>query len=72
MASSTVPLRVQRGFGETSRRDLWWIQPIAVFLGLGTFVVYSTWAALQGNNYTFGPYLSPFYSPEIFGDPAQG
>jgi hypothetical protein len=33
-----------------------------------TFIVYSTWAALQGNHYTFGPYLSPFYSPEIFGD----
>ena len=32
------------------------------------FVVYATWAAFQGKHYTYGPYLSPFYSPEIFGD----
>jgi hypothetical protein len=32
------------------------------------FVVYSTWAAFQGNHYHFENYLSPFYSPEIFGD----
>ena len=37
------------------------------FFGLGSFIVYSTWAAFQGNHYYFGPYLSPFYSPEIFG-----
>jgi len=65
--AQTTPL-VQRGFGATSRRDRWWIQPLVVFLGLSTFVVYSTWAAFQGTHYTFGPYLSPFYSPEIFGD----
>jgi len=62
----SLPLVPPR-FGRTARRDAWWIQPIAVFLGLSTFVVYSTWAAFQGNHYTFGPYLSPFYSPEIFG-----
>jgi hypothetical protein len=50
------------------RQDAWWLQPLAVFLGLSTFIVYSTWAAFQGAHYTFGPYLSPFYSPEIFGD----
>ena len=44
--------------------------PLAVFLGLSTFIVYSTWAAFQGNHYEFGPYLSPFYSPLLFGDSA--
>ena len=34
---------------------------------LSTFLVYATWAAFQGDHYTYGPYLSPFYSPEIFG-----
>ena len=58
----------QPTFGETSRPDLWWVQSLLVFLGFSTFIVYSTWAAFQGNHYTFGPYLSPFYSPEIFGD----
>ncbi|MCK5592333.1 MAG: succinate dehydrogenase, partial [Candidatus Pacebacteria bacterium] len=52
---------------KTMRKDAWWIQPLAVFLGLSFFIVYSTWAAFQGDHYSFGPYLSPFYSPEIFG-----
>jgi len=41
---------------------------LAVLLGLSTFIVYSTWAAFQNAHYHFGPYLSPFYSPELFGD----
>jgi len=61
-------------FGQTARRDAWWVQPLLVFLGLSTFIVYSTWAAFQGNHYWYGgagsngaDYISPFYSPEIFG-----
>jgi len=50
------------------RRDRWWLQPLAVFTGLSAFGVYSTWAAFQGEFYTFGNYLSPFYSPELLGD----
>src|SRR5439155_3647164 len=57
----------QRRFGETARRDAWWVQPLVVFAGLSTFVVYSTRAAFQGDHYPFGPYVSPFYSPELFG-----
>ncbi len=49
------------------RTDAWWIQPAAIFSVLSLFIVYATWAALQGNHYTFGPYISPFYSPELFG-----
>ena len=56
-----------RGFGATLRRDAWWVAPLASFVVLSAFVVYSTWAAFQGEHYAFGPYLSPFYSPEIFG-----
>ena len=59
---------VSRGFGSTSRRDTWWITPLAVFLGFSTFIVYSTWAAFQNAHYSYGPYLSPFYAPEIWGD----
>jgi hypothetical protein len=55
-------------FGQTSRPDTWWLSPLLVFLGLSTFLVYANWAAFQGNHYTFGPYISPFYSPELFGD----
>ena len=66
--SAPLPL-LHRGFGETQRRDAWWLQPLVVFTILGGFVVYATWAAFQNAHYVYGPYLSPFYSPEIFGDP---
>jgi len=65
---NTVQIGVKSSFGETRRRDTWWLQPVVVFLGLGTFIVYATWAAFQGAHYTYGPYISPFYSPELFGD----
>jgi hypothetical protein len=68
MPQIDVPL-VQGRFGATSRPDNWWIQPLAIFLGFLTFIVYSTWAAFQGDHYRFGPYLSPMYSPELFGSP---
>jgi hypothetical protein len=67
MAHAPLPL-YRRGFGETMRRDAWWVQPLVVFIILGSFVVYATWAAFQNAHYTYGPYLSPFYSPELFGD----
>ena len=65
---TTIPVSmVRRGFGETARRDAWWASPALVFLALGAFIVYATWAAFQNQHYTYGPYLSPFYSPELFG-----
>ena len=64
-----IPVQaVHRGFGTTSRRDTWWAAPIGVFLGLSAFLVYATWAAFQNAHYHFGPYLSPFYAPELWGD----
>ena len=69
----------QRQFGQTTRPDAWWLQPLVVFLGFSAFIVYSTWAAFQGvtdihnntHSYWFdgngADYLSPFYSPEIWG-----
>jgi hypothetical protein len=67
MAGIPLPVR-QRSFGETTRRDRWWLPPALVFAGLSLFVAYATWAAFQGAHYTHGPYLSPFYSPELFGN----
>ena len=60
-----------RGMGQTNRKDAWWLQPLVVFLGLGAFVVYANWAAFQGSNYEYGPYLSPMYSPLLFEAPNQ-
>ena len=67
MDGVSVPL-TRRGFGQSTRRDAWWVTPAAVFTILSAFVVYATWAAFQGQYYHWGPYLSPFYSPELFGD----
>ncbi len=58
----------QRRWGETQRKDNWWLTPLVVFIALSSFIVYATWAAFQNVHYTFGNYLSPFYSPVLFGD----
>lgn len=57
-----------KGFGKTSRRDNWWLQGLLTFIVLSSFIVYATWAAFQGTNYHYFNYLSPFYSPELFGE----
>ncbi|HEY4735225.1 MAG TPA: hypothetical protein VIH53_11825 [Gemmatimonadaceae bacterium] len=67
MATEVVQL-TRRRFGETMRRDAWWIQPLVVFVVLTCFLVYATWAAFQNKFYSFGNYLSPFYSPLLFAD----
>jgi hypothetical protein len=66
MAQAQISVE-RRAFGRTMRPDAWWLQPLLVFLVLSAFVVYATWAALQGEHYHWGPYLSPFYSPELIG-----
>lgn len=58
----------RRGFASTARPDAWWIEPLIVVVVFSAFIVYVTWASFQGANYHAGPYLSPLYSPEIFGD----
>lgn len=67
MSETNVSQTIQR-FGHTTRRDAWWISPIVTFICLSAFVIYTTWAAFQGEYYYHGYYLSPLYSPEIFGD----
>ena len=58
----------QSGFAQTQRRDLWWLNWFMYFAGLGFFlIVYPTWALLQNAHFRFDNYLSPFYSPELYG-----
>jgi hypothetical protein len=45
------------------RHDTWWIKPLLTVLGLGFFAIYATARALEGANYEWHSYLSPFYSP---------
>jgi hypothetical protein len=71
MSEARMSLPLARSFGDTGRRDRWWVQPLVVCVALTGFIVYSTWAALQNNHYYLerggSNYLSPFYSPELFG-----
>jgi hypothetical protein len=57
-------------FGSTEREDLWWLPPLAVFLGLSAFVCYATVRVIMNAHYvidndTSAYILSPFYSPLI-------
>ena len=67
MAETNLTQTLHR-FGVTNRKDAWWVYPLAVFLGLSFFVAYLTWAAFQGDHYWYGSYLSPLYSPALYGD----
>lgn len=75
MSRTDLPLPQIRRLGETSRTDAWWLQPTLVLLGLSAFLIYTTWAAFQGTNYFYhaggAHYLSPFYSPLLFGQPGE-
>ena len=61
--------------GLTQRQDLWWLQPLSILVGLGIFVVYSAVVTLldpgfgsasgRDQFHHVGPYLSPFFSPNI-------
>ena len=70
MNQPTATLPQGTGFGATMRKDNWWIAPIGIALLLLSFVVYSTWAAFVGAYYWVPGtnYLSPFYSPELWGN----
>ena len=66
------PVAVNRNRGgpdvKSLRKDRWWLKPAGIASALVAFVVYGTWAAIQGTNYHTGPYLSPFYSPCLSAD----
>ena len=64
---------VRQGFGETVRRDAWWVGPGAVAIGFAAFILYSLfsaflWQPLFGAPYEVDGYLSPFFSPLIGAD----
>jgi len=64
MAGSPTLLPEAR-LGATLRRDSWWVELLPIIILLGGFGSYATLRALEGALYSWGPYLSPFYSPLI-------
>ena len=69
-AQASIP---QSGFGDTQRRDRWWLQPLLTFLGLSAFIGYSTFRAFYGQDFLAidggTNYLSPFFSPILYYHP---
>jgi hypothetical protein len=73
MSSIDVPLR-KSGFGQTTRTDTWWVEPLLIFLGYAAFIVYANYAVfvpMCGANQPCyevpgTSYLSPMYSPLLF------
>ena len=66
MANPVVRLPVlESGFGKTLRRDGWWVGPALTVAVLGAFIAYATFRAFENDFFTYGSYLSPFYSPYI-------
>ena len=56
------------GFGETTRRDAWWLQPLAVVSRVVRLHHLFDVGGLSERRITeFGPYLSPMFSPLLFG-----
>ena len=78
MATNAAVLR-EDSLGQTQRRDAWWIQPLAMALAFGAFIIFATIRGLMNRHYEFGHgvmrpeggplmpesayFLSPFYSP---------
>jgi hypothetical protein len=62
-----VPLQRLR-FAQTSRKDLWWLQPLLTIIGLVIGFGYLTWGIVQPDNYWAPPYLTPLASPLLYGD----
>jgi hypothetical protein len=73
MASIDVPLK-KIGFGQTQRTDKWWVEPLLIFLGYLSFILYANYAVFSPNCTNGLPcyevpgtsYLSPMYSPLLF------
>jgi hypothetical protein len=73
MTMADLQLPQQRRFTETKRIGAWWLPSLLTFLGLSAFIVYSTWAAWQGDHFFVNAagqhYLSPMYSPVLWDPP---
>ncbi len=75
MSTNAATLREQ-GFGQTQRRDTWWVQPLAMAVAFVVFIIYATFRGIYNGDYEYGHgalsnslhpdsayFLSPFYSP---------
>lgn len=61
-----IAIKKKTSFGSTFRTDAWWFEPVITLLFLLAYIVYASWAGMQGKFYFKEPYLSPLYSPLLF------
>lgn len=59
------PVLRTEGYGKTQRHGPWWGEQAFTISALVLFGIYGIWAAAQNAHYMVGPYLSPFYSPNL-------
>jgi len=53
-------------FLATRRQDAWWAVPLSMATAFIAFIAYASWAAFQPVEFShFGPYVSPFFSPDL-------
>lgn len=64
-AANTAPALKTNELGHTERIDNWWLEPVLAVTALVSFSIYVFWAVMQNEYYEIGPYLSPFYSPNV-------
>src|SRR5580692_3333916 len=74
MASVDVPLKRLR-FGQTARKDAWWVMPLVTFVVFSSFVTYTTWALFSPPGHLsphawFGEWTGPWF-PFIKFSPAM-
>ena len=50
------------GFLATSRRDAWWVEPLASAFVFGGIIIYSIFRAFEGAFFKVGAYVSPLYT----------
>ena len=53
MATNAATLKEQ-GFGQTQRRDTWWVQPLAMGAAFVAFILYATFRGMINTHFMFG------------------
>jgi hypothetical protein len=63
--ATLAPQPTQQELLSTDRTDAWWLEPVLTVAALVLFTLYAGWAGMQNAFYEWGPYISPFYSPNL-------
>ncbi len=68
--TSTSAPRTLDQFGQTARGDHWWAGSLATGMGLGAFILYSTFRALYNGDYDYGEASQLLLAAKAAGQPS--